>query len=375
MLLPILRPLLRVLAASGLAALACGAQAPLRLEAREATLKLGLLAQPMFETLGSATREGTAQNLFLRRFRLLAGGTFGDDFEFFFETDNPNLGKADLSGAKTTAGLILQDAVITYKFLPTLRLDAGYILVPGSHHGTQGATTLLATDYSPYTFLQSAPLGNSNGRDGGLQLRGSLGHLEFRVGAFQGKRLAETSATATTPAVASRNALRLAGRAQWNFFEGENGLFLAGTYLGARRILSLGLAHDRQDDYRSTALDAFLDWPLGGDGVTFQVNRVKWDGGTWLTALPAQRTTFAEGAYRFGSLQLSPLVRFDQRRPDRPTAALPEEDRLGAGLAWWFKGHASNLKALYVHVRPSAPGVTTLKAYDQVNLQWQVYLY
>jgi hypothetical protein len=364
-----------IIAATGLSTVPCGAQAPLKIESSDASMKFGILAQPMYEAVGSSSREDTSHNVFVRRFRLMLGGTVGENFEYFFETDNPNLGKADTTGAKTTGGLILQDAVITWKAIPGLKLDAGLLLVPGSHHGNQGATTLLTTDYSPYAFLQSSLLGNSNGRDGGVQVRGQFGGLEFRTGVFQGKRLPQTDATPGNPGrVAARNMPRLAGRAQWNFFDAEGGAFLGGTYLGAKRILSVGLAHDRQDDYRSTAADLFIDWPLGKDGVTFQVNHVRWDGGTWI-ALPKQNTTFAEGAYRFGGVKLAPLVRFDQRRPSQATLALPNETRLGAGLAWWIKGHTTNLKAFYSRVKQDAPGVTTLKDFDQINVQWQVYFF
>jgi hypothetical protein len=48
-------------------------------------------------TTGASTRragsQGYQQNLFLRRARLIMGGDFGNQISFFFETDDPNLGK------------------------------------------------------------------------------------------------------------------------------------------------------------------------------------------------------------------------------------------------------------------------------------------
>jgi hypothetical protein len=38
--------------------------------------------------------EGYAQNLFLRRARLLVGGQVAKNITFFIETDNPNLGRS-----------------------------------------------------------------------------------------------------------------------------------------------------------------------------------------------------------------------------------------------------------------------------------------
>jgi len=360
--------------ATVLLALPLAAQAPVTVNVKDVSMKLGLLAQPMVESAGTADSrlEGTSQNLFLRRFRILFGGAIGDDFEFFFETDNSNLGKHP---NRTSANPILQDAVLTYKASKNVRIDAGLLLVPGAHHGTQGPTTLLAADYGSYTFQQSAALDNGGGRDTGVMVRGLAGKLEYRVGAFQGRR-----APATPTGVASRNAFRFAGRAQFNLFDAENGLFLAGTYLGKKKILSFGVSHDRQDDYQSTGVDAFLDWPLGNDTLTAQVNHVVWDGGDWVgklttNALRKQKTTFAEASYRFGRTQLAPYVRFEQRTMDVPNAAVPDEQRVGAGLSWWFKGHTSNLKLYVQNISPEAPGATTLRSYTQANLQWQLFFF
>lgn len=347
-----------------------------KVEGPQGNLKFGLLFQPQFESAGDKTKDGSTQNLFMRRFRFLASGTIGDNLEFFFETDSPNLGKADTTGARSTSSLILQDAFISWKINKDTRLDAGLILVPLAHHSVQGATTLLTWDYSAYTFMQSGLLGNNAGRDTGMMLRGTaFKHLEYRVGAFQGKRTAPVDGAANPEnnRLASRNALRVAGRAQWNFFDNEGGIFLGGTYLGSKRILSIGVGHDRQDEYRATAFDVFLDWPLGSDGITFQADHYDWDGGTWI-ALPKQKALFVEGAYRFGT-RFSPLVRYESRKPDKATVAVPEESRIGAGLAWWIKGHTSNLKLHYTRVKPTAPGVATLKPYDQWNLQWQVFYF
>src|SRR5450432_2082691 len=56
--------------------------APLKIESPSATLKLGLLAQPQYEAIGTPIKgeSGVAQNLFLRRIRLLVGGTLFDRF-------------------------------------------------------------------------------------------------------------------------------------------------------------------------------------------------------------------------------------------------------------------------------------------------------
>ncbi len=59
------------------------------------TLKVGLLLQPQFQSLGSTALNGNSYNLFIRRTRLLVSGTLFGQFEYFFDTDYPNLFLAD----------------------------------------------------------------------------------------------------------------------------------------------------------------------------------------------------------------------------------------------------------------------------------------
>jgi hypothetical protein len=358
------------------------AQAPATIEGKDSTLKIGFMAQPSFEAIEnpSSKLEGTTQNIFLRRLRLMLSGNIGTDFEYFIITDDATLGKGATDGTKTNGGFIFQDAVLTYKFTEKIKLDAGLIIVPLSHISTQAATNLHSWDFGAYAFSQSGPLGSSTNRDGGVQVRGIVGkkhgNLEFRVGAFQGKRAAQVPAAGETLGkVNGRNSFRLAGRAQWNFFDSEGGLFLGGSYLGSKKLLSIGVGHDRQEDYSATAIDVHVDMPIGSNGIMGQLDHVIMDGGKWLPTLHKQTTDFAELGYRIGAFKLSPMVRYESRKMDVPVADpnLCDETRMGAGLAWWFKGHQNNLKLFYTKVDPkNVDGSNTLKAYNQINLQWQV---
>jgi hypothetical protein len=67
-----------------------------------------------------------------------------------------------------------------------------------------------------------------------------------------------------------------------------------------------------------------------------------------------------------------PFARYEYQHPDTETVAAPKEERIGGGLAWWIKGHTSNLKVQFLRVQPSAPAAT-LKDYNQVNVQLQLF--
>ncbi len=361
---------------------------PLRIEGKDGSIRLGLLLQPTYEALGSATADGLNNNLYLRRTRFMVGGTLFGHFEYFVETDYPNLFKANAEGMKQSPGLNIQDAFATYKPLADqIKLDAGFMLPPLAHNALQGATTLYSWDYFSNSFRSSDVFHSLTpspvGRDLGAQLRGLLldGHVEYRVGMFQGLRNAPVAAMAPANAqVGGQNFFRVAARVQINLLDPETGFFYNGTYLGAKRILSVGGSYDFQDNYKYWAVDAFLDMPLGPGVVTAQVNVAQWDGGTFITPvapataipLPKQTAIMAEAGYLIAPIMFSPIVRFENRTyASSPTAPPPDETRYCGGVAFWPFGHNSNVKAFYTRIEPGSPD----HGYNQFDLQWQLFFY
>lgn len=348
---------------------------PLQIVTPNATVKFGFLIQPQYEAVGSASLDGMGQNLFVRRTRLLVGGTLFKYFDFFFDTDFANLFKAPNAAPgdpnpKLTPGMNIQDAFGTFKPISEFMVDVGYMLPPLSHNALQGATSLYSWDYFTNSFRHSNVFGSTAdpiGRDAGVQLRGLIakGVLEYRLGAFQGRRI-EASPTE----MASRNFFRVAGRLQLNLLDPETAFFYAGTYLGAKRILSFGISYDFQDAYKHASGDGFLDLPLGPGVLTAQANVSHWNGEDWV-AMPNQTALMGEAGYLFDALNVSPIVRIEHRWVKNQTAAVPEETRLGGGLAFWPYGHNINVKAFYTHVSPD-PGI---HAYSQVNVQTQFFVF
>jgi len=122
--------------------------APLRIENPNVTIQFGLLLQPQLEVVGSQSDELTTKNLFLRRTRVIIGGTLYKYFEFFFDTDYPNLFKLDagdtMAGTvKNAPGMNIQDAFGTVKFWREfIQVDAGFMLPPLSHNNIESAAKL-----------------------------------------------------------------------------------------------------------------------------------------------------------------------------------------------------------------------------------------
>jgi len=343
-------------------AAALAADPPFKISSADGTsfLTLGFLAQPQLETVTTPDGEATAKNLFLRRIRLVFGGRATSKLTFFIETDSPNLGKDTAAGQKVGDAIFLQDVILTYAFGDRLQVDAGLVLVPLSHNTGQSAASLVAVDFGPYSFLASDPTGSRVGRDYGVQARGYvLGkHVEYRVGTFQGH--ADPAGTAP---------FRFAGRVVWYPFETDTGFFYSGTTLGTRRILAIGAGIDHQQDYTAWAADLSLDQPIaGGDGLTFQIDYLHYDGGATFAQLPAQGTWLVEAGYYRRQWQVGPFAQVSGR--NYADAGLPGETKVIGGLAWWISGHRFNLKAGAGRIfRESQPGRT------QVVVQGQVFLY
>jgi len=305
------------------------------------SVKLGFLAQPQLEVIGTTAGASPSTNISLRRFRFLFGGRISEEWTFFFETDSPNLGKANPdaianpTGTKDAGTIFVQDAYLTYGHTDAFKIDGGLMLTPLGHNHGQSAASLLPIDYGPYTFTESAPTGERTGRDYGIQLRGyPLGqHLEYRLGVFQGVR-----------GVRATNAARVAGRVVYYPFASDSGFFYGGTFHGARRVLGIGGSFDRQQDYAVYSADVFVEQPIrrGEQGITAQVNWMRFDGGTFLRSLPRQDTYLLEAGCYFKKGRVSPLVQYASRSFANP--ATPGQKYWQAGLAYWMSGHQRNLK-------------------------------
>ena len=374
--------------------------APLAIQNADVSVRFGLLLQPQYQSLGETTYTGQGQNLYLRRTRVIVGGTLFGVVDYFFDTDYPNLFLGQAASGTPSVKYVpqfnIQDAFATWRLFgktrygDTIMLDAGYMLPPMAHNAVQGAGTLFGWDYFKFTFqhdeaFQTPPLvDDPAARDVGVQLRGLLvgGHLEYRAALFQGLRGAKT-----TTATGSQNFFRVTGRIQINLLDPETGFFYAGTYLGEKRILSVGGSYDFQngldDGYQYWDADAFLDLPVGPGVATAQLDVAHWNGHSFIPQVPImgqvgvvledQTAVMAEAGYTFFCARLSPIGRFEHLHGP----SLPTQNRYSGGLAFWPYGHNSNIKAFYTRITqdPTPPPSPAVHATNQFNLQWQIYFF
>jgi phosphate-selective porin O/P len=346
------------------AALLIGSSAPARAQAEikvsdDVSFKLGILGQFQLDTIDDSSTDPDTKNLFARRLRLMFGGQVTKGVTFFVDTDTPNLGKVSSGVKNIQPATIIQDAYGEFKPARAFMVDAGLMFVPFSRNSVQSAATLLPIDYGAYTFTQSGPTESTTGRDAGAQARGYLvdDHLEYRIGAFQGLRDAQSS-----------RAFRYVGRVQYNLLDTEDGFFYTGTYMGKKRIVAIGGAFDTQDDYHGFDADAFADLPAGPGAVTAQLDINRFDGGTTLPMIAKQNTQLLELGYLIPRLKLTPFVQAARRDVLAGTAG--DETRASIGASVWAASHNANVKGAYTRIRPSG-----LARQHEFTIQLQLFYF
>jgi predicted porin len=341
-----------------LAAFACAAPLSARAQATikvndSISVRFGFLSQTWADFSQNVRQDSSyAQNIFERRIRFIVGAQIGSKLSFFYETDNPNLGRTGPGFTKTLgSGFITQDAYVEVKpsTSNSFVLDAGLMFIPLCRNCYESAASLLPIDYSSYAFLQSGPTGSSVGRDMGFEARGTVlnQRIEYRAGVFSGARLSEVQA----PTVQTgSNSLRGAGHLMVNFWETEAPAYLLpGTYLGRRKVFNIGAGADVQSQYKAIASDAFLSYPIGANGVTLAGTFIHYDGGTFFSTLPRQNTFEVEGGYHFTDAKFTPWAKFETRSINSAflSAANQNDRHLQLGATYYVSGNYLNVKGAY----------------------------
>ena len=343
------------------------AQAQAVIKVNENTsIRFGALIQGWLDSAQSSTASGYSQNIFLRRMRILIGGTLSPTVSFFFQTDNPNLGRAPKA---LGTGFIVQDAYMEWKPRSNaFMLDAGLILPPFCRDCLGSAGALLSLDYNSWSFIASGPTQSVVGRDTGVQAKGFVmgNHLEYRAAILQGFRSAATSTS-----VAGHNAFRATGRVQYDVWDTEPNLYVyPEVYFGNKRILALGVGRDHQQGFSATSADAQLSLPVAKNAFNGLLTLYRFDGGRTFTAIPRQRDGALQAGFYFAPTKLMPFARYEQQDFRLRTLNGTDNNRLQLGLGWYPGGNNFNVKAAYTRVEPRVARST--KEYT-VQLQFFYY--
>jgi len=322
------------------------------------------LLQPQFQLVDDRSLDPKfSTDFFLRRSRLILDGQVSKYVGFFFDTDMPNWGKG---GKWTDVPFIVQDAVATFNIHEAFKIDAGMLIVPFVHQFRQSAANLHTLDY--HSALAKYPEGsNKTWRDMGAEVRGLLfdKHFDYRLMVSNGVDSTEDDIP------------RFSGRLAYNVFDAEEGFFLGGTYLGKKKVLSIGGAFDIQPQaitasadsrlYAAGGGDIFLDYPVGKDRVSGQLDVMYYGA----RDNPAEGWGFLfDFGYAFDKIE--PVIAVDYYMPDGADTFTNMMFGAHVGLNYWLLGHNANIKADLGFVKDAGRGFE--RAAEILTLQTQVLL-
>lgn len=316
----------------------------------DATLSVNLLMQPWFTYTedGSPDGDSDASQFYFRRIKLCFFGQLSEKFKFFFAPIQTDYGKNSNYGSEFTT----VDAWVSYTHDRSLIVDGGFLVVPFLHNFRQSGSSINTIDF--HGLILKYPVGSHKyNRDSGVGIRGLLFDdlVGYHVHATRGRWVNDGS-------------LRFTTRLVLNVFEPETGYFYSGTYLGKKKVLSFGVSADMQsdaglnedgevDDYQAIGLDAFLDYPLGKNGITAQINYAHYEnsvGGTEADIPISGDGYFVELGYRFGKFE--PLIGYDSYTPENASGTEEKDLHYLVGFNYWLKKHSINLKFQYANRKP-----------------------
>ena len=347
--------------------------------------RLGVLLQGWADATQDPSTQDYIQQIFLRRMRILLGGQISPNVSFFFETDNPNLGRTP---KVLNTGFITQDAFVEWKPMGknSFIIDGGLFLPALCRNCIESAASLLSLDYGTWSFLESAVTQSSVGRDTGIQAKGYLmgNKLEYRAGVFNGFR--QPAAAGEGPA---SNPMRFTGRLSYNPWDTEIGYVYPGMYFGNKKVLQFGGGFDHQENYNALTADAFLSLPMGPapatpavtpgappppapnrNALNAEVALYQFDGDTTFTTLPKQNDFTIQAGYYLAGPKVMPWIRYEKQDFDAASRQGGNNDRQQVGFTWFPNGHNFNAKAAYSHTN-----LRTGNDSDQFTVQLQFFYY
>jgi hypothetical protein len=218
--------------------------------------------------------EDWTSNFGFRRNRLALMGAWSDKVSLYVQTEfteDLNVDTLGVADGNLGSDFQILDAVVRFSFSPAFKLNVGKFKYNLSRENLESCEDPLTLDRSlfirpPYVTTRSQ----------GVALWGNLfdEKVQYRVDAMEGRK-------AVSGVVAPSSALRYSGRAHVTLFDPESSYGYKGTYLGKKKVLTIGAAYQLEpnvtyidtdtklgeEDYQAWTVDAFFEYPLGDAGT------------------------------------------------------------------------------------------------------------
>lgn len=351
----------------------CAAVSPswagIKMEINEQTKgEVGIWMQTWFQNVEDGMGDEDLNDFLIRRAYMYLKGQVTEYVSFFTHVASDKVGQHGLDNASLGlgSGVAWRDLWITVNLHEAVKIQMGRMYVPLTrNYGTTSTKCMLTADLP---FLQGGSRGGifyaqKVGRDDSLTIWGNPldGLLQYRVMISEG-----VEDDVKNP----EDNLRFAGRLSVSLLEPETAWFNKGTYLGGKRVLSLGLGGQSQadltlngvegEDNKVWTADVFFDHPVGAGAVTVEAAFIDIENCTEtqpqlytdLAAGDDAQNWYINAGYLLpGSAapgRFQPYIRYETVDVDEKN----ETDFFSGGVNYYVKGHNCKLTADYMRVDP-----------------------
>ncbi len=237
----------------------------------------------------SPTDSGSSTDAFLRRNRLTFFGQYNDYVGFYAQLEAGN----DSKLGQENKSVYYRDAYVTMDYMDELRFIVGRFKNTFSRENLEACLEPLTMDRAE--VLSYSPFGGS--RDTGLAICGNLmdAKLQYRLMIADGRE---------GDFVAKDNP-RLTARVHFSLWDPETDYGYLGTYLGTKKVLTVGASVDKQDgvayanyparndikDYSAWTVDAFMELPTASGVYTLSAAAFDYDTGDAFSKTPDPELT------------------------------------------------------------------------------------
>ena len=339
-----------------------------------AVLKLGFRIQSRLQMLNeydTADAGSRDYNMDFRRMRIAGSGKLNDMVSFAAQTD--------IAGGTAQAGVgddgvEWRDAVITLKFSPGMNLSFGLFTIQFTRSRTSSGFGQMVLDR---TFVEGIVTDTSDvdesiggKRDQQIVLWGDADKIHYSVGLGDG----------ATTVTGENDTLRMTVRAHYAIWDQEKGLGTKETYLGKKKIMTVGFGYDTQANVNGAAgsakantamtLDFSYENPMDGGGVpnfnaAYSTRDVDDD-----TSASQGTGLHAAVGYLMPGGKIQPYLRY-ATWDAKPTGA--DVSHTNIGLNYFLKGHKAKIVFDYDMVDHETEGtVKADKNHGVMTMQWQL---
>ena len=330
---------------------------------------------------------GSATEFGFRRDRVNLIGAWGEHLGLYVQTEfleDNNVSPLSVGDGEASSFQLI-DAAMRFKLNDQLNVWVGKFKYGFTRENLEACEAPLTLDRS--LFIRAPYVAT---RDQGVSVWGNVlgGLIQYRLDAMNGRNDATSS---------PRSQLRYSARAHLSLLEPESGYGYKGTYLGQKRVLTLGAAYQYEAgiafadtvgktgsvDYDAWTVDAFLEYPVAGVGTfTASGAYVRYElGKAYQGAAPDAGTIglngekngwYAKAAYLLPGVPVQVFGRAEQWSFAQLDGVFDQQvDWYGGGFNYYARGQDLKLTAEYSVASFGKAGAST-KDVDTLIVQLQL---